>query len=285
MASLTVDELKKTLTENGVDLPSGRTKKEDYVKLYEEHVALNPSLGAAYSSDDEGSQNSRKVTSTNGEDSSQGIDEALESLSNDDIFVKLKELGYSGGPVVDTTRRVYVKKLYQLMRGERTESFNGGANNSVTVDPSEISDNEVEIGRPAAGSRRSMERNRTPQPSTTKRESSREPVSAAPPPKQPSIPRRISYIEKIPRGTSQRIIEPMDSYAAGPSSMLRQRTFPDLGGDRYVGRWSPSTSTSLFNAPPVKSETPASMKKPIILAGKYLFIPLLLVHWLCLQNG
>lgn len=247
MASLTVEELKKALAKTGVDIPSTRgMKKDDYVKLYEEHViSLNESVGAAYSSDEESSQNQN----LNGENDWNLIQEAVQNLSDDDLFLKLKEQGLPAGPIVPQTRKVYERRYLSYLQNVNSNGSHG-TDTTVFMDPSEISDNEIEITNPP--------RKATPQPSTSKKTPSREPSLVK---ERLPEPRRISFIEEIPSGTNRRIIKPIDSYE---STLLRKRTTLGASED-YVGKWSPKISSRN-----IEIEKPGkSWKKVFLVGGRY----------------
>ena len=56
MATLTKNELKSELINHGVKPPPTGTKKEEFVKLYEKHVAHHQETAGEFSSDDEGAE-------------------------------------------------------------------------------------------------------------------------------------------------------------------------------------------------------------------------------------
>lgn len=62
-----------------------------------------------------------------------GVD--ILQLSDDNLYLRLKELGVSVGPVVDTTRSVYQRKLYRLMKGESDHDINSNASYISNGDP------------------------------------------------------------------------------------------------------------------------------------------------------
>ena len=53
MSKLTIDQLKTTLISHGVELPSSRARKSDYLKLYNEHVVPVELNKSEFSSDEE----------------------------------------------------------------------------------------------------------------------------------------------------------------------------------------------------------------------------------------
>lgn len=240
MSSLTVEEIKQALNRNGIPLPTAKAKKEEYVKLYEENISKIALIADTYSSDEESSQGSKKVTSTNSLSTFQNIPETVESLSDNELFEKLKDFGYNAGPVVPNTRRVYIRKLIQLLEGGGNNSRTNGATNPVEINENNISDNELEIQTEQSikGSVRG-----TPSPAPFKKDRSRTPsVSKAVKTEERPVS-RVSYIERIPR---QRIIG-HHNYEAGSI----RSTSEDLN---YVGRWSPRASINRIAT--LESSTP-----------------------------
>ncbi|KAL0276093.1 UNVERIFIED_CONTAM: hypothetical protein PYX00_003751 [Menopon gallinae] len=122
MASLTIDQLKKSLTEQGIALPPAGSKKADYVRLYEQYSTLNENLGDFYSSDDENPprKSSQTISSSSSPSKIESIIKEVERLTDDELYSQLKELGASIGPVLKNTRKVYEKKLVKLL-GEWTK--------------------------------------------------------------------------------------------------------------------------------------------------------------------
>ena len=65
-----------------------------------------------------------------------GLD--LTTLDDDDLFSRLKGLGATVGPIVDSTRKVYQRKLAVLMGGDVPESqYNGDVDQDEDCSDSE----------------------------------------------------------------------------------------------------------------------------------------------------
>ncbi|XP_042216006.1 LEM protein 2-like isoform X2 [Homarus americanus] len=140
MSGLTKEQLKNELISHGVDLPSPSARKEEYEQLYQKYVAPVEQSKGDFSSDDE----DMPVNDVDAQASSNtslvinGFDVC--KLDDDELFAKLKSFGAVVGPIVDTTRMVYQKKLFALMGGKVVDSptYNGD------VDEDEYSDSEEE---------------------------------------------------------------------------------------------------------------------------------------------
>jgi len=125
MASrLTKDQLRTVLSEHGVTLPPLSAKKDELVKLYEEHVGEKEE-----SSDDEIAFNPVRVsaqTSTTELDISTLDDESLTQL--------LQDQGVDVGPIVASTRSFYKKKLSLMMTGNQFSSGMSGSDTEEEED-------------------------------------------------------------------------------------------------------------------------------------------------------
>jgi len=130
MASLTKDELKNALVNHGVESNFASLKKDELVALYEEFVAPHD-LGE-FSSDDEAaiiseskpkrvSNRSKASTKSASNGEKPGLTEensliAVDELTDTQLASNLKEFGVDVGPIVDSTRTLYKKKLAILLR-------------------------------------------------------------------------------------------------------------------------------------------------------------------------
>lgn len=158
MASLTKEELKNSLINHGIAPPPATARKDEFVALYEEHVAPIDEQAGEFSSDDEvtvsprkkkSSQSSVKSTASSTksskgskkvvtEESSVVVGEVdVDALDDQELFKLLKENGVDAGPVGDSTRSLYKKKLAQILSG--TNIVANGSNGS-----NEFSDTEPE---------------------------------------------------------------------------------------------------------------------------------------------
>ncbi|KAK7078428.1 hypothetical protein SK128_025139 [Halocaridina rubra] len=141
MTSLTKDQLKNALVTHGVELPSPSARKEAYLRLYEEFVAPTGKSKSDFSSDEE----DIVPVEQNNMDQSLIVDGFdISSLSDYDLYNRLQEFGATVGPIVDSTRKVYQRKLYVLLGGDVVDSppaYNGDV---ADDDDEEYSDNDVE---------------------------------------------------------------------------------------------------------------------------------------------
>ena len=152
MSSLTKEQMRNALISHGVtNLPPQGAKKEELVALYEEHILPATNGAGDFSSDDEvslkpspskrastaskasrvsnvskASKSSKKAVPVV-EDSMMvdGVD--VSALSDDELFEKLQQHGISAGPIVDSTRKLYQKKLLDvlMLKGETANTTNG----------------------------------------------------------------------------------------------------------------------------------------------------------------
>ena len=173
MSSLTKEQLRSALISHGVpDLPPQSAKKEEWAALYEEHVLPVANGAGDFSSDDEvslkpsptkrastaskasrvsniskASKSSKSPKKAVVEDSMivDGVD--ISALDDDELFAKLKEHGISAGPIVDSTRKLYQKKLVLMLKGETANTTNG---KEVEYSDTEEEEEEEEEEEPAA---------------------------------------------------------------------------------------------------------------------------------------
>lgn len=165
MASLTISDLKNELVTHGVELPASSAKKEDYVFLYEKNIGEKGTI--EFSSDDEevtipvGGKVSRKRVSrksegVNGNADSNGEAQGeavlteenslvvgninIATLTDEELAIKLKEFNITVGPIVDSTRALYRKKLAITMRELISDvvEVNGSSATNGHHDTSEI---------------------------------------------------------------------------------------------------------------------------------------------------
>jgi len=143
---MTKDQLREALHEVGVSTPA-KTKKAALVKLYREKVlnqdsvtvSPNDSLIGGFSSDEEDvvhAIDTSHITS----------DTNIDRLSNDEIFYKLKELGENVGPILDSTRTIYARKLAKVLGspGAFFDETYGGRDSDKSHDISAYSADEDE---------------------------------------------------------------------------------------------------------------------------------------------
>jgi len=149
MASFTKEELKTQLLNNGIDLPPSNSKKEAFVALYEKHVAPKEEFSA--DEDDEeiiiSSKAKAPIAASNGDDGEGEVD--VESLDDSQLLEMLKENNIDAGPIVNSTRNLYKKKLIKVLGAsvEETEvSINktNGDENFSDTEPEDVADNTAD---------------------------------------------------------------------------------------------------------------------------------------------
>jgi len=176
MASLTKEELKSALINHGLSPPPASARKDEFLAMYEEHVAPVDRDAGEFSSDDEVtlspkkklSQSSAKSTKSNTsatkspkkgrksngaatEDDSMLVGELnLNDVDDDKLFELLKENGISAGPIVDSTRPFYKKKLALVLRGENgvMNGSNGDFSDTEPEDEPEDDDQPSAVTTP-----------------------------------------------------------------------------------------------------------------------------------------
>uniref|UniRef100_UPI00398EE857 lamina-associated polypeptide 2, isoforms beta/delta/epsilon/gamma-like isoform X2 n=1 Tax=Pristiophorus japonicus TaxID=55135 RepID=UPI00398EE857 len=147
---LTKERLKSELIAHSVSLPLGEHRKDVYVQLYRRHLTARNTRPAGrradFSSDEEGApgadpgkKSMRKTDKTSVEEKD-FID--VTELTDEDLKEQLTKYGFSAGPIVATTRKVYEKKLGQLM--DKSSATEENQPNGST-DSDQYSDTEEEI--------------------------------------------------------------------------------------------------------------------------------------------
>jgi len=167
MASLTKEELKLAIVNHGLSPPPPSARKEEFLAMYNEHIAETNDQAGEFSDDEVTlsprkriSQSSAKSKSSSASKSpKKGVMEALKtteetSLIAGDIDVDkiddadlrrlLQENNVDVGPIVNSTRQFYKKKLALILRGENgtlNGTMNGTSNGTSN---GEFSDTEPE---------------------------------------------------------------------------------------------------------------------------------------------
>lgn len=116
MATLTKTSLREALHQKGVPVPPG-SPKETLVRLYRKHFPGSDTARDGlldFSSDEE--------ADTQGHDTSLPVEvsQGVRSLTNDELYAKLRDFGEPVGPIVDTTRSLYEKRLQRYMNSGGT---------------------------------------------------------------------------------------------------------------------------------------------------------------------
>lgn len=142
MSGLTKEQLKHALIAHGVGLPSTSAKKGEYVRLYHKYVAPVANSKGDFSSDDDDFLPLNDIRTKTMADFTMVIDGVnVAEFDDEELYSRLKALGGTAGPVVETTRTVYQRQLFVLMGGELPDAlvFNGD------VDQDEYSDSDREV--------------------------------------------------------------------------------------------------------------------------------------------
>jgi len=169
--SMTISQLKQELTNHGVPLPSA-ARKEVYERLYQEHVVNAAKRKSKaqndFSSDEETGTNGNGAGYANGKEDDEEeeldptITEAVEQLTNDEIYKALLELGKAITPVVDSTRVLYKKRLIKLWSqnshfdseqgsaADADELVNGHGDNGIDNAQHFSSDEELDTSEPSS---------------------------------------------------------------------------------------------------------------------------------------
>uniref|UniRef100_A0A023FYH2 LEM domain-containing protein n=1 Tax=Amblyomma parvum TaxID=251391 RepID=A0A023FYH2_AMBPA len=113
MATLTKASLVDKLRQKGVAvLPS--QSKETLVRLYRQHFPGSDTTRddlMDFSSDEEADSQENSLPSE--------VSQGVRSLTNDQLYTKLQEFGEPVGPIVETTRGVYEKRLQQYLNSSQ----------------------------------------------------------------------------------------------------------------------------------------------------------------------
>uniref|UniRef100_A0A1E1XGH6 Putative conserved plasma membrane protein n=1 Tax=Amblyomma aureolatum TaxID=187763 RepID=A0A1E1XGH6_9ACAR len=109
MATLTKANLVDKLRHKGVSVPPS-SPKETLVRLYRQHFPGSDTTRddlLDFSSDEEADSQESSLPAE--------VSPRVRSLTNDQLYSKLKEFGEPVGPIVETTRGVYEKRLQQYL--------------------------------------------------------------------------------------------------------------------------------------------------------------------------
>ncbi|XP_034733915.1 LEM domain-containing protein 1 isoform X4 [Etheostoma cragini] len=116
-AQLSKSRLKSDLVAHNVALPPARSKKEVYVGLYLQHIDQRNAGDFSSDEEDQGQDVADKEEYTEMPDPS--------GLTDDDLKAALLEHGFKAGPIVETTRALYEKKLRKLLQSNGHGCVNG----------------------------------------------------------------------------------------------------------------------------------------------------------------
>lgn len=158
---LTKDRLKSDLKANGIPLPKSDQKKDFYVQLYLQHLSPRKQASGKrsdFSSDEEDIPSPRSRRKSNLSTKRKPVLYTKEkselpfnvkALSDGDLARQLRAFGKTPGPLTETTRPLYQKKLARLLAEEAKSSSKQTAAASKSADSNEYmySDSDVEEER------------------------------------------------------------------------------------------------------------------------------------------
>lgn len=133
MAQFTKDQLLERLESRGV-FSDPKSKKDELVLMYKQVFANDPEVFSSDDEDEDEAQNGgleqpkkrKSVSRSSRRSDAVVVDEAdLSELTDDEIFEKLKGFGVDVGPIVASTRSLYVKKLAALINEGGAAKANG----------------------------------------------------------------------------------------------------------------------------------------------------------------
>jgi len=163
MATLTKEELKLVIINHGLSPPPANARKEEFLAMYNEHIAPTNEQAGEFSDDEvtlsprkKVSQSSTKSRSSN-KSPKKGVAETKETRTEENSLIAgdvdvdaiddnelrrlLQENNVDVGPIVDSTRTFYKKKLALILRGENG-TLNG--TNGTNGNHGDFSDTEPE---------------------------------------------------------------------------------------------------------------------------------------------
>ncbi|XP_054880207.1 thymopoietin a [Poeciliopsis prolifica] len=153
---LTKDKLKSELVAHNVELPSGNPTKDVYVQLYLKNLTVQNEKNVvldAFSSDEElppvvasnrSRSSGRKAATKSNKHHVEQVD--ITSLTDESLRDELQKHGMKVGPVVDSTRELYQKKLQKFLDDSPAQSFpteiqvnhNGNSESEIYSDTEDV---------------------------------------------------------------------------------------------------------------------------------------------------
>ncbi|XP_027899707.1 thymopoietin a isoform X2 [Xiphophorus couchianus] len=156
---LTKDKLKSELVAHNVELPSGNPTKDVYVQLYLKNLAVQNERNVAavvldaFSSDEElppvvasnrSRSSGRKAARKSNKHHLEQVD--VTSLTDESLRDELQKHGMKVGPIVDSTRELYQKKLQKLLDEGPAQPFpteiqinhNGNSESEIYSDTEDV---------------------------------------------------------------------------------------------------------------------------------------------------
>ncbi|XP_032376135.1 LEM domain-containing protein 1 isoform X5 [Etheostoma spectabile] len=137
-AQLSISRLKSDLVAHNVALPPAKSKKVVYVELHLQHIDLKNA--ADFSSDEED-----QVQDVADEEEYTEMPDPS-GLTDDELKAALLEHGFKAGPIVETTRALYEKKLRKLLQSNGRGCLNGVEKGVLYSDDEEEEEEDKELG-------------------------------------------------------------------------------------------------------------------------------------------
>ncbi|XP_043963460.1 thymopoietin a isoform X2 [Gambusia affinis] len=156
---LTKDKLKSELVAHNVELPSGNQTKDVYVQLYLKNLTVQNERNVAavvldaFSSDEElppvvasnkSHSSGRKAARKSNQHQLEQVD--VTSLTDESLRDELQKHGMKVGPIVDSTRKLYQKKLQKFLDDGPAQPFpteiqvnhNGNSESEIYSDTEDV---------------------------------------------------------------------------------------------------------------------------------------------------
>jgi len=201
-ANLTKEQLKNELISHGVQPPSTNARKEEFVKLYEQHVAPIAAQKGDFSSDEENDISEVEIKVSPPCDSLNLDAVNVAALSDEELYEQLRIHGIPAGPIVESTRAVYQRKLLAVLNVSLTdgapaaEQTNGNGNGDAEEHFSDSDEEQME------DEVAEVEPTPVPEPEVVQEPAVVEPVVIASPEPLTAIRKRITGDSRPPSSLS-----------------------------------------------------------------------------------
>jgi len=137
--SMTKDQIRQELINHGVQVPTGNLKKEDYVKLFDEHVKPLNKATSNFSTDEEDNNDqsapSEKLIEINtAAPDNEAEKKIVSEMTDSALYEFLVKAGKGPGPVMSGTRPMYEKLAVKMIKEnpnllQKAESSTNGLEN------------------------------------------------------------------------------------------------------------------------------------------------------------
>lgn len=142
MAALTKAKLMDKLQQKGVPVAPG-SSKETLMRLYRQHFPGSETTRGDllhFSSDEEEDSQENTLPAE--------VSQGVRTLTNDQLYTKLKEFGEPVGPIVETTRGVYEKRLQQYLNNTQQTTSQLASTTAEFSATEEEAENDDDDGTP-----------------------------------------------------------------------------------------------------------------------------------------